>query len=181
MCSGRPPPPVDIAKDIFGRLGDLLSTATVGPGVISFSTPLVPLLLTPLCFRVQDGEVLSDLCWIMADLMEDGSSDVIRVFLDAGLVDERLVNLLNHPSRSVQEAALATICRIAAGSVGQKQVVIDAGVPPCLCALLSSSEISIRVTACRIVTHISSGSSSQVQVCVGRGADLCLVTNSSPV
>ena len=75
----------------------------------------------------------------------------------------RLVELLGHPSPSVQTPALRTVGNIVTGDDLQTQIVINCGALPCLLRLLNSHKKSIRKESCWTVSNITAGSKDQIQ------------------
>ena len=92
-----------------------------------------------------DDEVLIDACWAISYL-SDCSNDKIQAVIESG-VCRRLVELLMHPSTSVQTPAPR--------SVG--------GAFPALLGLLSSPKGGIRREACWTISNVTAGSPHQIQ------------------
>ncbi|CAA6656650.1 unnamed protein product [Spirodela intermedia] len=109
-----------------------------------------------------DDDILKNACCALAYLF-NGKNYKIQDFIDTNIC-ARLVELLMHPTLSVQIVALKTVTNIAAGDDMKAQLVIDNGVLPCLLQLLTHHhESTIRRFACRIISNIAAGNKSQVQ------------------
>ena len=111
-----------------------------------------------------DDEILIDACWAISYL-SDGSNDKIQAVIESG-VCRRLVDLLMHPSTSVQTPALRSVGNIVTGDDLQTQVVIASGALPALLSLLSSPKEGIRKEACWTISNITAGSPPQIQAVV---------------
>jgi HEAT repeat protein len=109
----------------------------------------------------QDEKTLTDSCWALSYLA-NGPNDNIQAVIDAG-VCRRLVELLTHPSPSVQTPVLHAVGNIVTGEEAQTQTVIDSGGLPALCSLLSHSKDSIQKHACFAISNITAGSRIQIQ------------------
>ena len=105
--------------------------------------------------------MLTDACWALSYL-SDGTNDKIQAVIEAGVV-RRLVELLGHPSPSVQTPALRTVGNIVTGDDLQTQIVINCGALPCLLRLLNSHKKSIRKEACWTISNITAGNKDQIQ------------------
>jgi len=111
-----------------------------------------------------DDEILIDACWAISYL-SDGSNDKIQAVIESG-VCRRLVDLLMHPSTSVQTPALRSVGNIVTGDDLQTQVVIASGALPALLSLLSSPKEGIRKEACWTISNVTAGSPPQIQAVV---------------
>ncbi|KAG9041534.1 Importin alpha subunit (Karyopherin alpha subunit) (Serine-rich RNA polymerase I suppressor protein) [Tulasnella sp. UAMH 9824] len=120
-------------------------------------------VLTKLIYSLDD-EVLIDACWAISYL-SDGSNDKIQAVIESG-VCRRLVDLLMHPSTSVQTPALRSVGNIVTGDDLQTQVVISSGALPALLSLLSSPKEGIRKEACWTISNITAGSPHQIQAVI---------------
>lgn len=119
--------------------------------------------MTKLIYSLDD-EILIDACWAISYL-SDGSNDKIQAVIESG-VCRRLVDLLMHPSTSVQTPALRSVGNIVTGDDLQTQVVITSGALPALLSLLSSPKEGIRKEACWTISNITAGSPPQIQAVV---------------
>ena len=90
--------------------------------------------------------VFCRVAWALSYL-SDGSNNCIQAVIEAG-VCRRLVELMLHPSFTVQTPALRTCGNIVTGDDVQTQVMINVGVLPCFLALLTSPKKGIRKEAC---------------------------------
>ncbi|KAF6766120.1 importin alpha protein [Ephemerocybe angulata] len=117
-------------------------------------------VLTKLIYSLDD-EILIDACWAISYL-SDGSNDKIQAVIESG-VCRRLVDLLMHPSTSVQTPALRSVGNIVTGDDLQTQVVIASGALPALLSLLSSPKDGIRKEACWTISNVTAGSPPQIQ------------------
>lgn len=139
--------------------------------LVSFVSMVLPLLCTKCIFYLKispaltvltkliyslDDEILIDACWAISYL-SDGSNDKIQAVIESG-VCRRLVDLLMHPSTSVQTPALRSVGNIVTGDDLQTQVVITSGALPALLSLLSSQKEGIRKEACWTISNITAGS-----------------------
>lgn len=120
-------------------------------------------VLTKLIYSVDD-EILIDACWAISYL-SDGSNDKIQAVIESG-VCRRLVDLLMHPSTSVQTPALRSVGNIVTGDDLQTQVVIASGALPALLSLLSSHKDGIRKEACWTISNVTAGSPPQIQAVI---------------
>ena len=120
-------------------------------------------VLAKLINSVND-QVLVDACCAISYLSY-GSSDKIQAVIDSG-VCRRLVDLLMHPSASVQTPALRSIGNIVMGDDLQTQVVVASGALPALLFLLSSPNEGIRKETCWIISNITAGSPPQIQAVI---------------
>ena len=111
-----------------------------------------------------DDEILIDACWAISYL-SDGSNDKIQAVIESG-VCRRLVDLLMHPSTSVQTPALRSVGNIVTGDDLQTQVVIASGALSALLSLLSSAKEGIRKEACWTISNITAGSPPQIQAVI---------------
>jgi hypothetical protein len=135
FCRGKPQPVLELVKPALPTLAKLIYSA--------------------------DQEVLTDACWALSYL-SDGSNDRIQAVVESG-VCARLVELLMHPSPSVQTPALRTVGNVVTGDDLQTQVVINCGVLPMLLSLLQSPKKSIRKEACWTISNITAGNRDQIQ------------------
>ena len=135
LCRGKPQPAFDMVK------------------------PALPTLAT-LLFQ-QDDEVLTDACWALSYL-SDGPNEKIQTVIESG-VCMGLVELLSHPSPTVQTPALRTVGNIVTGDDLQTQVIVNCGALPCLLSLLGSPKKGIQKEACWTISNITAGNNVQIQ------------------
>jgi len=141
FCRGKPAPHFDIVKPALPILAQLIHS--------------------------NDEEVLTDSCWALSYL-SDGPNDRIQAVLETRIA-RRLVELLNHPSFSVQTPALRTVGNIVTGDDIQTQVMLNVGITPCLLQLIGSPKKGIRKEACWAISNITAGNKIQIQVVIDGG------------
>lgn len=138
FCRGKPQPNFEMVAPALPTLAQLIYT--------------------------QDEEVLTDACWALSYL-SDGSNEKIQAVVDAGIC-KRIVELLVHPSPSVQTPALRTVGNIVTGDDIQTQVILNLNALPCLRALLDSPKKGIRKEACWTISNITAGNKEQIQAVI---------------
>ena len=111
-----------------------------------------------------DDEILVEACWAISYLSSKRYGG-LQAVVESG-VCQRLVDLLMHPSTSVQAPALRSVGNIVMGDNFQTQVVIESGVLPALLSLLSSPEEGIKKEACWAISNITAGSPPQIQAVI---------------
>eukprot|EP01117_Protostelium_nocturnum_P003842 TRINITY_DN1510_c0_g1_i1.p1 TRINITY_DN1510_c0_g1~~TRINITY_DN1510_c0_g1_i1.p1 ORF type:complete len:520 (-),score=128.87 TRINITY_DN1510_c0_g1_i1:2032-3591(-) len=134
LCRGKPQPRFDLVATALPTLAKLIHST--------------------------DEEVLTDACWALSYL-SDGANDKIQAVVEAG-VARKMVELLNHPSYSVQTPALRTVGNIVTGDDLQTQIIINVGALPSLHSLLSSPKKGIRKEACWTISNITAGNKAQI-------------------
>jgi importin subunit alpha-1 len=139
FCRGKPQPPFQLVQPALHSLAKLIHSA--------------------------DEEVLTDACWALSYL-SDGSNDKIHAVLEVGIA-RRMVDLLMHPSVSVQTPALRTVGNIVTGDDLQTQLIINVSALPHLHSLLSyTSKKGIRKEACWTISNITAGNRAQIQAVI---------------
>ncbi|CEI88676.1 Putative Importin subunit alpha [Rhizopus microsporus] len=88
--------------------------------------------------------------------------------IDSG-VTNRLVELLGHPSTSVQTPALRSVGNIVTGDDTQTQLVVNCGALGALLQLLASPKDAIRKEACWTISNITAGNTAQIQAIIDNG------------
>ena len=129
--------------------------------VVSRSLPI----LNELIYH-SDEEVVADACWALRHLCKSRKHNqaVIDELGNKGVC--RLVELLDHPSTTVQSPALRTLGKMAKGNGSQKQIVIDNNALPGLLTLLSSSNKDILQEVCWAISNIAAGTEDQIQAVI---------------
>jgi importin subunit alpha-1 len=148
LCRGKPQPPFELVKPALSSLARLI--------------------------HCDDEEVLTDSCWALSYL-SDGLNDRIQAVIEAQ-VCSRMVELLAHPSFSVQTPALRTVGNIVTGDDYQTQIIIECGALPLLHKLLSSPKKGIRKEACWTISNITAGNKSQIQAVINAGLMVPLIS-----
>jgi len=135
LCRGKPHPNFDTVKQFLPCLSRVVHSA--------------------------DPEVIADACWALSYL-SDGPDNKIQAVLEAG-VAPRVVELLRHPSPTVQTPALRCVGNIVTGDNLQTQAIISLGALPWLLPLLSSPKKGIIKETCWAISNITAGTQEQVQ------------------
>ena len=135
LCSGKPSPPFKWVSPALATLKQLI------------------------CHL--DQEVLTDACWALSYL-SSGPNEKIAAVIESG-VTMRVVELLLHPSPTVQIPALRTIGNMVTGDDLQTQVVLNSGALPYLLSLMSSVKKTIKKEAVWTISNITAGNKAQIQ------------------
>jgi importin subunit alpha-6/7 len=138
FCRGKPPPDIAVGESMLPALQRLL--------------------------LMDDQEVLTDTLWALSYLT-DGDNQRIQLVIDHGFCN-RVVELLSHPSASVQVPALRTVGNIVTGDDRQTQVLVDLNVLPAFEWLLESPRRSIRKETCWAISNITAGNTHQIQTVI---------------
>lgn len=139
FCRGKPQPPFQLVQPALHTLSKLIHSA--------------------------DEEVLTDACWALSYL-SDGSNDKIHAVLEVGIA-RRMVDLLMHPSVSVQTPALRTVGNIVTGDDLQTQLIINVSALTSLQTLLAyTTKKGIRKEACWTISNITAGNRAQIQAVI---------------
>ena len=114
-----------------------------------------------------DEGVVEYACWALSGLT-NGPNEHIQAVIDVlnntGLY--RLVELLDHPSTTLQTPALRTVGNVVTGNESQTQIMVDNNVLPRLRSLLSSSSEGIQKNACWAISNITAGTKEQIQAVI---------------
>jgi len=141
LCRGKPPPPLQWVAPALATLANLI--------------------------YANDAEVLTDSCWALSYL-SDGQSEAINAVIQAG-VCRRLIELLQHPSPTVQTPALRAVGNIVTGDDIQTQTILQSGALPMLLGLLTHTKKAIRKEACWTISNITAGNKDQIQAVIDTG------------
>ncbi|CAA7052659.1 unnamed protein product [Microthlaspi erraticum] len=130
---------------------------------------------------MNDAQVLKDSCVIISNLYyepEEVISSRCKPVVDAGLV-ARFVELLHHPSRAVNCAALLSISAVTTDNCQQIQTVINSGALPLLRDFLTRGcKEEIARCACLAIRRITRGTNDQIKAVIDAGLIPLLVTLS---
>jgi len=121
-------------------------------------------MLTAILYSSMDERVLTNACSAICYL-SNGENSRIQAVIDSGLVT-RLVELLGHPSFSIQSPVLGSLGNIVTGTELQTQFIIDAGSLNAMTHLFGSPHEEIRKNACWMISNITAGSPSQIQAVI---------------
>jgi hypothetical protein len=117
-----------------------------------------------------DTEVLQDACWALSYLSDDSGAENLKISaVIRAQVPHKLIQLLLHPSTTVQIPALRTVGNIVTGDDTQTQIIINAGALPCLKVLLGSEIKGIKKESCWTISNITAGNRGQIQKVIDVG------------
>lgn len=123
-----------------------------------------------------DDEVLGDALWALS-YITDGEDERIQAVIEAG-VARRVVELLAHPSHSVQTPALRTVGNIVTGNDLQTQVMLNVGVVEVLSMLTQSPRKALRKESLWSISNITAGNVAQIQAVIDAGAVPAMINSS---
>lgn len=139
LFRGKPAPQWEIMKDALPVLVQLLSAA--------------------------DEEILSDACWTLSYILDDGPELQIQAVIDSGACT-RLVELLGNAYPGVQTAALRVTGNIVTGSNQHTQALLECNVLAAYSVLLSHPKRAIRRDTCWSLSNILAESEQQIQAVI---------------
>jgi len=148
LCRGKPQPPYDLVKTAIPTLARLINN--------------------------DDVEAISDACWALS-FLSDGDNDRIQTVCNAQGLCSRLVELLDHPSFTIQTPTVRTVGNIVSGDEHHTQLIIDCGALPLLNSLVQSSKRGIKKEACWVISNIAAGNKSQKQAVIDAGLTSTIV------
>lgn len=108
-----------------------------------------------------DDEILTDAAWALS-YIADGPNDRIQAVLETGILP-RIIELLSHPSPSVQTPSLRTVGNIVTGDEDQTQMVIQHGGLALFRQLLEHPKRGIRKECCWAISNVTAGTREQIQ------------------
>jgi hypothetical protein len=156
-----PNPPISIYRNVAWTISNLTRSAPQP----SFDRVRPVLLLAAGFLRLADVDTVIDSLWAFSYISE--GPDIERL-LDLGILPQ-VVDLLLHPSYSVQGPALRITGNLVAGDDKLTTACINARFIPPLASLLTSPRRTLRKEAAWAVSNIAVGREAQIQLLFDQG------------
>eukprot|EP00769_Ergobibamus_cyprinoides_P000452 gnl/Ergobibamus_cyprinoides/145.p1 GENE.gnl/Ergobibamus_cyprinoides/145~~gnl/Ergobibamus_cyprinoides/145.p1 ORF type:complete len:383 (+),score=51.32 gnl/Ergobibamus_cyprinoides/145:82-1230(+) len=156
-----PTPPISIYRNVAWTISNLTRSAPQP----SFDRVRPVLLLAAGFLRLADVDTVIDSLWAFSYISE--GPDIERL-LELGILPQ-VVDLLLHPSYSVQGPALRITGNLVAGDDKLTTACINARFIPPLASLLTSPRRTLRKEAAWAVSNIAVGREAQIQLLFDQG------------